>query len=57
VELKKLKEGRMVNYKARVYSGRGRIIEIYRRPNGPWVIVHDAKRNVSITLRPSQILG
>ncbi len=55
MDIDKLKEGRMVTYRARVYSGRGKVIEVYRRDNGAWVIVHDKARNVAITLRPSQV--
>lgn len=55
MELSKIKDGKIVNYKARVYSGRGRVIEVYRRANGPWVVVHDKTRNMAVTLRPSQI--
>lgn len=55
MDVKKIKEGRIVNYTARIHSGRGKIIEVYRRANGMWVILHDKKRNVSVTLRPSQL--
>lgn len=55
MRLNKLKEGRMVTYKARIHSGRGKVIEIYRRANGPWVILHDKKRNLTVTVRPSQV--
>lgn len=50
-----LKEGKTVNYKNRGHTGRGKIIEVYRRANGVWVIVHDKARNASVSLRPSQL--
>lgn len=54
---KKLKEGKTVNYRTRGHASRGKIIEIYRRVNGPWLVLHDKARNTSITLRPKQIVG
>jgi hypothetical protein len=55
MELKRIKEGKIVNYTARKYGGRGKIIEVYQRLNGWWLIVHDKVRNKSVTLRPSQV--
>lgn len=55
MDTKKIKAGKMVNYTARVHSGRGKVIEVYKRQNGMWVIVHDKVRNLSVTLRPSQL--
>lgn len=52
-----LKDGTRVRYTARVHEGTGKIIETYKRKTGVWVIVHDAKRNVAITLRPSQVFS
>lgn len=48
-------DGTTVNYVSRVHTGRGKIIETYKRKTGMWVIVHDRSRNVSVTLRLSQI--
>jgi hypothetical protein len=55
MEIGKLKDGKRVRYMARKFGGTGKIIETYRRANGMWVVVHDRKRNVAVTLRPSQI--
>lgn len=55
MKIEKLKEGKTVNYTARIHSGRGKVVEVYRRVNGHWVIVHDKARNLSVTLRPSQV--
>ena len=48
--------GRKVRFKARVHSGRGEVIEIILRSNGPWVIVQ-TKDGDHVHLRPSQITG
>jgi len=55
MQIIKIKDGKTVNYKARKHAGRGKVIEMYQRGNGWWVIVHDKARNVSVTVRPSQI--
>lgn len=55
MKIEKIKEGKTVSYKARKHEGRGKVVELYERANGHWVIVHDKARNVSVTLRPSQI--
>ena len=55
MELKKIVDGKRVSYKARVHTGQGRVVETYRRKTGHWVIIHDKKRNVAITVRPSQV--
>lgn len=51
----KLTEGKIVKYAARVYSGKGEVIQVYQGKTGPWVIVHDKSRNKSVTIRPSQV--
>lgn len=51
----KIKDGKRVRYQARVHSGLGKVIETYRRRTGLWVIIHDKARNVSVTVRPSQV--
>lgn len=55
MDISNIKEGKRVSYKARGHAGRGKVIEVYRRYNGYWVIVHDKARNASVSLRPSQI--
>lgn len=55
MDIAKLKDGKRVRYEARVHSGVGKIIETYRRKTGLWVIIHDHKRNASVTVRPSQV--
>lgn len=55
VQKKLPKEGATVGYSTRWGHGRGKIIEVYRRVNGPWLVLHDKLRNVSLTLRPSSV--
>lgn len=55
MDVSKLKDGKRVRYQARVHDGIGKIIETYRRKTGLWVIIHDRKRNKSVTVRPSQV--
>ena len=58
MDVAKIKEGARVSYKARVHSGTGKVTQVYRSPGGGpgwWVIVHDKDRNVSVTVRPSQV--
>jgi hypothetical protein len=49
------KEGRTYGYSTPWTTSRGKVIEVYRRVNGTWVVLHDKTRNVSITLRPSSV--
>lgn len=55
MEVAKIKDGNVYRYKSRKNEGRGKVTEVYRRKTGDWVILHDAKRNVSVTVRPSQV--
>jgi hypothetical protein len=55
METSKLKEGKRVRYVARKNSGIGRVVEVYPRKNGDWVVLHDKQRNAAVTVRPSQI--
>lgn len=55
MDIAKITEGKIVRYKARVHSGKGKVVQVYRQKTGAWVVVHDAKRNVSVTVRPSQV--
>lgn len=52
---KQLIEGRVYRYKARVHEGRGKVVEVYQRKTGTWVILHDKARNATVTVRPSQV--
>lgn len=55
MDVAKLKDGKRVRYASRAHEGTGKIIETYRRKTGLWVIIHDRKRNASVTVRPSQV--
>ena len=55
MDVAKIKDGNTYRYKSRKHEGRGKCVETYRRKTGDWVILHDAKRNVSVTVRPSQV--
>lgn len=55
MDIARLKEGKVVRYTARKYSGKGPVVQVYRGETGHWVIVHDKVRNKSITVRPSQV--
>ncbi len=55
MELNKLKEGKTVSYKTRFGEGRAKIIEIYKRKNGVWLVGHDRKANKTVSLRPGQV--
>jgi len=50
-----VKEGKTMNYATRTHLGRGKVIEVYYRVNGWWLILHDKARNKSITLRQTQV--
>lgn len=55
MDVNKIVAGKVYAYKARVHSGRGKVVEKYRLKTGDWVILHDHKRNASVTVRPSQV--
>lgn len=49
-------EGHVYHYQAKVHSGRGKMVQKYEDKRGTWwVVIHDAVRNKSVTVRPSQI--
>lgn len=55
MKIESITEGKVVSYKARKASGRGKVVQKYQdtRPTW-WVVVHDKARNASVTVRPSQ---
>lgn len=63
MKLELITEGKVVKYKARIHSGKGKVTQKYqdsrKKRDGTggswWVIVHDKARNASVTVRPSQI--
>lgn len=55
MDVKKLTEGKVVRYKARVHEGKGKVVQTYRQKTGNWVVIHDKARNASVTVRPSQV--
>lgn len=55
MDIKKITEGKVVRYAARVYGGKGKVVQTYEGKTGHWVIVHDKARNASVTVRPSQV--
>lgn len=56
LHITKIKDGKRVRYVARKTAGTGKVVETYRAANNSWwAVVHDKTRNVSITVRPSQL--
>jgi hypothetical protein len=60
MQLSKIKVGKTVNYRGRVYEGRGKVVNIESLTNGTWVHVFDKERHNKgefVKLRPAQILS
>ena len=55
MQVDKIKEGRIYPYRSRCNEGRGKVVEKVRKRTGDWIMLHDKKRNVSVTVRPSQV--
>ena len=55
MDIKKIKVGQSRAYESKANIGRGTVKEIYERKTGSWVKLHDKRRGVDVTVRPSQV--
>lgn len=55
MDISKIKAGKRVAYRSRKNEGRGKVVETYTGETGHWVKILDATRNVTVTVRPSQV--
>ena len=55
MDISRIKAGKRVAYRSRKNVGRGKVVETYTGETGHWVKIHDAARNTTVTVRPSQV--
>jgi hypothetical protein len=55
MDISKIKAGKRVAYRSRKNEGRGKVVETYTGETGHWVKIHDAARNATVVVRPSQV--
>lgn len=55
MQFDKITKGRRVGYESKAHTGRGEVVNTYKKRTGEWVTIFDKTRGVAVTVRPSQV--